>query len=174
MGIESTAHTFGVAIINEDFKILADERAVLKVEPGSGIHPQKAAEHHAEKASKVIIKALKGAKVSMEQITGIAYSAGPGLGPALRIGATSARALAFYFKKPIYPVHHAIGHIELAIKLTQAKNPLVVLVSGGHTAITAFNDGKWRVYGETLDISLGNLIDQFARELNLPFPGGPA
>ena len=173
LGIESTAHTFGVAIIDEDFTVLADERSTLDVPLGSGIHPQKAAEHHAQNACRLIISALNKANISPDKLAGIAYSAGPGLGPALRVGATAARALSILFKKPIYAVHHAIGHIELAIKFTNSIDPLVVLVSGGHTAITAFSDGKWRIYGETLDITLGNLIDQFARELGLPFPGGP-
>lgn len=173
LGIESTAHTFGVSIIDENFNILADERSVLKVEAGSGIHPQKAAEFHSKNVSKAILTALREANCGIREISGIAYSAGPGLGPVLRIGATTARALACYFSKPIYPVHHAIGHIELAVKLTNSEDPLVVLVSGGHTAITAFNSGRWRIYGETLDITLGNLIDQFAREIGLPFPGGP-
>ena len=173
LGIESTAHTFGVAIIDENFTVLADERSTLDVPLGSGIHPQKAAEHHAQNACRLITSALKKANISPDKLSGIAYSAGPGLGPALRVGATTARALSLLFKKPIYAIHHAIGHIELAIKLTKSTDPLVVLVSGGHTAITAFSDGKWRIYGETLDITLGNLIDQFARELGLPFPGGP-
>lgn len=173
LGIESTAHTFGVALIDENFRIVADSRSVVKVESGSGIHPQKAAEQLSSKAVKTLVEALKQSGVKLREVSGVAYSAGPGLGPVLRIGATISRAISYFYDKPIFPVHHAIGHIELAIKLTNAKDPLVVLVSGGHTAITAFSHGRWRIYGETLDITLGNLLDHFAREVGLPFPGGP-
>ena len=71
------------------------------------------------------------------------------------------------------PVHHAIAHIEIAAQMTGASDPLVVLVSGGHTTITAFAGGRWRIFGETEDITLGNLLDMFAREVPLPTPGGP-
>jgi glycoprotease/Kae1 family metallohydrolase len=70
-------------------------------------------------------------------------------------------------------VNHAIGHIEIGTLTTGARDPLVVLVSGGHTAILAFSGDKWRVFGETEDITLGNLYDMFAREINLPSPAGP-
>lgn len=173
LGIESTAHTFGVALVNGRGEIIADRRATLKVPAGSGIHPQEAAEHHSRVASKVIKAVLDDANVRVKEVSGIAFSAGPGLGPSLRIGAAAARLLSCAFSKPLYPVHHAIGHVELSIKLTGAWDPLVVLVSGGHTSIIAFSRQRWRVYGETLDITLGNLIDQFAREVGLPFPGGP-
>jgi glycoprotease/Kae1 family metallohydrolase len=84
-----------------------------------------------------------------------------------------ARALAIWLDKPLVPIHHAIGHIEIASFATKARDPLVVLVSGGHTTITAFAGGRWRVFGETEDITLGNLYDMFAREANLSSPGGP-
>jgi N6-L-threonylcarbamoyladenine synthase len=70
-------------------------------------------------------------------------------------------------------VNHAIGHIEIGILTTGATDPLVVLVSGGHTAIAAFSGGRWRIFGETEDITLGNLFDMFAREVDLPSPAGP-
>jgi len=173
LGIESTAHTFAVAIVNEDFKILADERAVYQPLGVAGIDPHDAAEHHSQAAPTILKNAFKKAGLSIRDITGIAYSMGPGLGPALRIGATIARALSFKYKIPLYPVHHAIGHIELVRTFFSLKNPLIVLVSGGHTTITGFADGRWRVYGETLDITIGNLLDMFAREVGIGFPGGP-
>src|SRR5208337_1135310 len=98
---------------------------------------------------------------------------GPGLGPCLRVGATVARSVASYFQIPLIPVNHAIGHIEIGILTTGAKDPLVVLVSGGHTAIAAFSGGRWRIFGETEDITIGNLYDMFAREIELPSPAGP-
>lgn len=173
LGIESTAHTFGVGIIDNHLNILADIRSILKPSETLGIDPGEAAEHHARVCINVLKNALEEANLSIEDIDIIAFSKGPGLGPALRIGATLARALAFKYNKPIYPVHHGLGHIELTIHLVKMRDPLVLLVSGGHTAILAYNQGRWRIYGETLDISVGNLFDAFARKLGIGFPGGP-
>ncbi|MEM3061240.1 MAG: KEOPS complex N(6)-L-threonylcarbamoyladenine synthase Kae1 [Candidatus Bathyarchaeia archaeon] len=172
LGIESTAHTFGASIVSIDKKILSDVKDVYSPLPGKGIHPREAAQHHCNISYRVILEAFEKAKVKPKDLDVIAFSAGPGLGPALRAGATVARAIATFLKKPLVPVHHAIGHIEIAIMLKKAKDPLVVLVSGGHTAITACVDRRWRIFGETEDITLGNLLDMFAREVDLPFPGG--
>ena len=111
-------------------------------------------------------------QVKINDLDMIAYAGGPGLGPFLRVGAVVARALSSYYNIPIYPVNHAIGHIELGKLLTGAKNPLVLLVSGGHTMLLAFSSGKWRVFGETLDITLGQLLDQFVRSLGFASPCG--
>jgi len=102
----------------------------------------------------------------------ISYAGGPGLGPCLRVGAVVSRALASYYEIPIFPVNHALGHIELGKMLTGAKNPLVLLVSGGHTMLLAFLNKKWRVFGETLDITLGQLLDQFGRSIGFASPCG--
>jgi glycoprotease/Kae1 family metallohydrolase len=84
-----------------------------------------------------------------------------------------ARALSVYLIVPLIPVNHAIGHIEIGALNTGASDPLVVLVSGGHTAIVAFSGKRWRTFGETEDITIGNVFDMFAREINLPSPAGP-
>ena len=173
LGIESTAHTFAIGIIDEDINILADVRDTAKSGTTLGIDPKLTAEHHANIAVDILKKALEKAEISLNEITAVAYSKGPGLGPALRIGATLARAIAFKYNKPLYPVHHGLGHVELTTIKLGFKDPLIVIVSGGHTSILSFNYGRWRVYGETLDITLGNLIDMFARKLGIPFPGGP-
>jgi len=110
--------------------------------------------------------------VSITDLDIISYAAGPGLGPCLRVGAVVSRALASYYKIPIFPVNHALGHIELGKMLTGAKNPLVLLVSGGHTMLLAFLNKKWRVFGETLDITLGQLLDQFGRSIGFASPCG--
>ncbi len=91
----------------------------------------------------------------------------------LRVGAVVARSLASYYNIPIYPVNHALGHIEFGKLLTGAKNPLVLLVSGGHTMLLAFLIKQWRVFGETLDITLGQLLDQFGRSIGFASPCGP-
>jgi N6-L-threonylcarbamoyladenine synthase len=117
-------------------------------------------------------EAVSLTSLKMEQIDIIGYSAGPGLGPCLRIGAVLARLLSTYYRKPLVPVNHALAHIELGSYLTGARNPLVVLVSGGHTMILLYINKRWRIFGETLDITLGQLLDQFGRSLGFSSPCG--
>ena len=164
LGIESTAHTFSCAVLEKKGKhgkICSDVRKIYRPPEGEGIHPREASRHHIESSAEVLSECLQKAKVRIEDLDLIAYAAGPGLGPCLRVGAVVARSLSAYYQIPIYPVNHAIGHIELGKLLTGAKNPLVLLVSGGHTMLLAFMMNKWRVFGETLDITLGQLLDQF-------------
>lgn len=175
LGIESTAHTFSCAIIEKKGKkgkILSDVRKIYRPPDGQGIHPREASRHHIEISSTVLSDCLKEAKIPITDVDIVAYAAGPGLGPCLRVGAVVARSLASYYKIPIYPVNHAIGHIELGKLLTGAENPLVLLVSGGHTMILAFLNKQWRVFGETLDITLGQLLDQFGRSIGFASPCG--
>ncbi|MEM2850636.1 MAG: KEOPS complex N(6)-L-threonylcarbamoyladenine synthase Kae1 [Candidatus Bathyarchaeia archaeon] len=174
LGIESSAHTLGVSISSSDKGILSDVKAVYKPPLGKGIHPREAAQHHCDAIARVIERAFHESGIKWSEIDIVAYCKGPGLGPCLRVGATAARALACYLKVPLVPVHHAVGHIEIATLTTGSKDPLVVLVSGGHTCIAAFADRRWRIFGETEDITLGNLLDMFAREAGLPAPGGSA
>lgn len=173
MGIESTAHTFGVAVIDDEFNILSDVRRVYSPKKTLGIDPKEAAEHHSRVAADIVKKAMEKAGLAFSDLSGISYSMGPGMGPCLRIGATVSRFLSEYHDIPLYPVHHGLGHVEITAQLLGLDDPLVLLISGGHTAILGFSDGRWRVYGETLDITLGNLLDMFAREAGIPFPGGP-
>ena len=175
LGIESTAHTFSCAILekkNGTGKILSDIRKIYRPAEGEGIHPREASRHHIENSHNVLSDCLSEAKVKITDLDIISYAAGPGLGPCLRVGAVVARSLASYYKIPIYPVNHAIGHIELGKLLTGATNPLVLLVSGGHTMLLAFLNKQWRVFGETLDITLGQLLDQFGRSIGFASPCG--
>lgn len=120
----------------------------------------------------MLSKALKEAAVKIEDVDAVAFSQGPGLGPCLRVGAVVARSVSAYYKKPLIPVNHAVAHIELAAMLTGASDPLVLLVSGGHTVITAFTARRWRVFGETLDLTIGQMIDQFGRAAGYASPFG--
>jgi N6-L-threonylcarbamoyladenine synthase len=175
LGIESTAHTFSCAILEKKGKkgkILSDIRKIYRPPDGEGIHPREASRHHAENSPEVLSECLQKAGLKMNDLDIISYAAGPGLGPCLRIGAVVARSLASYYKIPVYPVNHALGHIELGKMLTGAKDPLVLLVSGGHTMILAFLSKKWRVFGETLDITLGQLLDQIGRSAGFASPCG--
>lgn len=177
LGIESTAHTFGAAVVEDSethgFRILSDKKDVYKAPEGSGIHPREASRHHVETCSGVIESALREANVRVPQLDFISYSAGPGLGPCLRVGGVVARSLAEYFKKPIVPTNHAIGHIELGRKLLGLDDPLVLLISGGHTLLAARSAEGWRIFGETLDLTLGQLLDQLGRHFGLSSPAGP-
>jgi len=173
LGIESTAHTFGTAIASSDGRIVVNVNAKYSPPPGQGIHPRIATQHHCEVAPKILHQTLRCWNRPLKELDSIAFSAGPGLGPVLRTGATIARAMACWLRRPLVPIHHAIGHIEIAALMTEATDPLVVLVSGGHTTITAFAERRWRVFGETEDITVGNLLDMLARETGLQTPGGP-
>lgn len=173
LGIESTAHTFGASVASTDGRILSDVKRVYVPLTGRGIHPREAAQHHSSIADAVIRDAVNEARVSPKDLDGVAVALGPGLGPTLRIGATLARAIASKLRIPLIPVHHAIGHIEIGALTTDSRDPLVVLLSGGHTTIAAFASRRWRIYGETEDITVGNLLDMFARSAGLASPGGP-
>ena len=172
LGIESTAHTFGASLVDDDGQIITDVKSTYRPPAGVGIHPRKAAEHHVEVSDSIVGKAITLPDGSRTDPDIIAYAAGPGLGPCLRIGATIARALSSYLLKPLVPVHHGVAHLDIAMSIGNAHDPLAVLLSGGHTAILVHSDRKWKVYGETQDITLGNVLDMFAREAKLPSPGG--
>lgn len=171
LGVESTAHTVSCALLDDD-TILSDIRQVYKPPEGEGIHPREASRHHVEEGPGVLSACLAEAGIHIDDVDMVAYAAGPGLGPCLRVGAVMARAISVNHNIPIYPVHHAIGHIDLGMMLTGAADPLVLLVSGGHTMILAFLSKQWRVFGETLDITLGQLLDQFGRSMGLASPCG--
>ena len=171
LGIESTAHTFGASVV-DDSKVLSDVKTVYKPPAGAGIHPREASRHHTETAASVIRDALTKAGAKPNELRFVAYSMGPGLGPCLRVGAVVARTLASYLRIPLVPVNHAVGHIELGALLTAASDPVVLLVSGGHTTICAYAAGRWRIFGETLDLTVGQLLDQFGREAGYSSPCG--
>jgi len=166
LGIESTADDFSVGIASFEGEILANVIDAYLPEEG-GIHPREAAQHHSQVASKVIAKAFEDAGLKPNDITVIAFSQGPGLGPCLRTGATAARALASYLKIPLVGVNHCVAHIEIGKLVTKAKDPITLYVSGGNTIVAAYEAGRYRVFGETLDIAVGNCLDVFARKAGL-------
>jgi glycoprotease/Kae1 family metallohydrolase len=165
LGIESTADDFSVGISTFKGEILANVISAY-MPPEGGIHPREAARHHAEVANKVLEEAFQKAGIKPKDITVIAFSQGPGLGPCLRTGATVARALASYLGIPLVGVNHCVAHIEIGKLKTGAVDPVTLYVSGGNTIVAAFESGRYRVFGETLDIALGNCLDVFARELD--------
>jgi len=170
LGIESTAHTFGVGIVTSDGEILANVNYVYRPLQG-GIHPRQAAQHHSEIASRAVSEALSSAGVDPSRLDGIAFSVGPGMGPCLRVGATIARALALYLGKPLLAVNHGVAHIEIGRLVTGCRDPVVLYVAGGNTLITGYLDGRYRIFGETLDIAAGNCLDVFGIKAGIgPMP----
>jgi len=172
LGIEGTAHTVGVGIVDESCRVLANEIDMVRPQAG-GIHPREAANHHADAVVPLLRKALDAAHVDPSAVDVVAFSQGPGLGPCLRTVATAARALALALDRPLIGVNHCVAHIEIGRGTTPCEDPVLLYVSGGNTQVIAFARGRYRVFGETLDIGIGNLLDKFARECGLPFPGGP-
>lgn len=171
LGIESTAHTFGAGVI-KDKKILANARAAFQT-ASKGMIPSKVADHHVEVCAQVINDALKTSGISIKDVNLISFSRSPGIGHTLRIGAFMARVLSDLHKIPIVGVNHCIAHLEIGRLLTQAKDPIMLYASGANTQVIGYEGGKYRVFGETLDMGVGNFIDSFARDLDLGFPGGP-
>ncbi len=172
LGIESTAHTFGAAVAEErkgKIILLSNELAKYP-STKEGYIPRKMADFHAEHWRGVVEAALAGAKKPVEKIDALAYSQGPGIGHCLHAGWTATKSLSILFKKPIVPVNHTIAHVEVGKWWCRAKNPLVVYVSGGNTQIAALVSSHYRVFGETLDIGLGNFLDQVGRVLDLKPP----
>jgi universal protein Kae1 len=166
LGIESTADDFSVAIASTNGEILANVVSTYLPERG-GIHPREAARHHAEVAGEVLSEALGEASLKPGNVDIVAFSQGPGMGPCLRTGATVARALASYLDAPLVGVNHLVAHIEIGKLTTGFKDPVTLFVSGGSTIVSAFEAKRYRVFGETLDIAVGNCIDVFAREAGL-------
>ena len=172
LGIESTAHTFGVGIVTGKGKILANARSVFTTKCG-GIHPTKAKEHHEKAAESIMKDAFSQSHLTEQDIDLIAFSQGPGLPPCLLVGLKKAREIAIRNKIPLIGVNHCIAHLEIGRLLTKAKDPVLVYVSGANTQIIAYEGRKYRVFGETLDNGIGNFLDGFARALGFGFPGGP-
>ncbi len=120
-----------------------------------------------------ISEALDAARIGMKDVDVVAFSQGPGIGHCLRIGAAAARTLSLVHKKPLVGVNHCVSHLEIGKLLTAATNPVLLYVSGANTQVIAFEAGKYRIFGETLDMGVGNMLDQFARHIGIGFPGGP-
>jgi N6-L-threonylcarbamoyladenine synthase/N6-L-threonylcarbamoyladenine synthase/protein kinase Bud32 len=172
LGIEGTAHTASVGIVDESGSVLGSAADMFRP-PEGGIHPREAANHHAHLLPGLIDAAVREAGLAFGDLDLVAFSQGPGLGPCLRTAATAARALALSLAIPIMGVNHCVAHIEIGRQVTGAKDPVLLYASGGNTQVIGYSRGRYRVFGETLDIGIGNMLDKFGREVGLPFPAGP-
>ncbi|HWR63304.1 MAG TPA: bifunctional N(6)-L-threonylcarbamoyladenine synthase/serine/threonine protein kinase [Candidatus Thermoplasmatota archaeon] len=176
IGIEGTAHSIGVGIIenvNGSCRVLSNLIKTYQPVKG-GIHPREAANHHASYIASLISDSVRIANVDFAKVDLVSFSQGPGLGPCLRTAATAARALALTLEKPLMGVNHCVAHLEIGRgTVTGCRDPVLLYVSGANTQVIAFAEGKYRVFGETLDVGIGNCLDKFGRAIGLQFPCGP-
>lgn len=170
IGIECTAHTFGVGVVDKG-KVLSNVRDMYVPKSG-GIIPNESAKHHKKVAEEVYLKALESARVDDKKARAIAVSNAPGLAPCLLAGLEFAKKKAKELGVPLVPVNHCIAHLEIG-RSVGARDPVLLYASGANTQIIAYAAGKYRVFGETLDLGVGNFIDKFARGMGIGFPGGP-
>jgi bifunctional N6-L-threonylcarbamoyladenine synthase / protein kinase Bud32 len=166
LGIEGTAWNLSAALFDNDLLSLVS-RPYSPVQ--GGIHPREAAQHHASVMRDLLSEVLK----EPQKIGGIAFSQGPGLGPCLRTVATAARSLALALDVPLVGVNHCVAHVEIGCFATGCRDPIVLYASGANTQVIGYLNGRYRIFGETLDIGIGNALDKFARSKDLPHPGGP-
>ena len=174
LGIEGTAWNLSAAIVDRSDVIV--ESTSTYTPPTGGIHPREASQHHADHITSVIKQVINSAKdkgIVPSDLDAIAFSQGPGMGPCLRTVATAARAISLSLDIPLIGVNHCIAHIEVGRWKTGAEDPVVLYVSGANSQVLAYRNGKYRVFGETLDIGIGNALDKFARGVGLQHPGGP-
>lgn len=171
LGIESTAHTFGVAVMKDKKELSSASGTFTTIE--GGMNPPVVARHHIELKDKLLKKAVEDAKIEFEDIGLISFSKGPGLAPCLHVGRNFAVELAKKLKIPLIGVNHICAHLEVGRMITGTKDPVFVFVSGANSQIIAHEGGKYRVFGETLSIGMGNALDKFGRIVGLGFPAGP-
>lgn len=146
----------------------------MKIKFFIGFLPRETAQHHREHVLPVLKEALEKANLTLKDVDVICYTKGPGMGAPLTVAALVARTVAQIYNKPIIAVNHCVGHIEMGRLITNSINPIVLYVSGGNTQVIAYSQQKYRIFGETIDIAVGNCLDRFARLLNLsndPSPG---
>ncbi|KAI9369481.1 Gcp-like domain-containing protein [Aspergillus egyptiacus] len=179
IGLEGSANKLGVGIMlhpsdRSTPQVLANIRHTYVSPPGEGFLPKDTARHHRSWVVKLVRKALKEARISVDDVNCICYTKGPGMGAPLQSVAVAARTLSLLWGKELVGVNHCVGHIEMGRLITGASNPVVLYVSGGNTQVIAYSSQRYRIFGETLDIAVGNCLDRFARTLHIsndPAPG---
>ena len=174
LGIEGSANKIGVGIVTSEGEILSNPRKTYITPPGQGFVPKPTAEYHRNQVLEILNEALDLAKISLKEIDVFCYTKGPGMAQPLSVGALVVRTLSLMYNKPIIGVNHCVGHIEMGRLVTKAKNPTILYVSGGNTQVIAYSEKRYRIFGETIDIAVGNCLDRFARLINLsndPSPG---
>lgn len=190
LGLEGSANKLGVGILkhpvlpqHEDSdlsydchaEILANVRDTYVTPPGEGFLPRDTARHHKNWCVRLIKKALQDASITNPalDIDVICFTKGPGMGAPLHSVVIAARTCSLLWNVPLIGVNHCVGHIEMGREITKAVNPVVLYVSGGNTQVIAYSEKRYRIFGETLDIAIGNCLDRFARTLKIPNAPSP-
>ncbi len=178
LGIETSCDETAVGIVEDRLRVRANVIAsqVDLHAPYGGVVPEVAARAHLELLQPAIDRALVEAGARLDDLGGVAVTAGPGLVGALLVGVAGAKALALARDLPLIGVNHLQAHVVAAqLEYGDIEPPLVALVvSGGHTSLVLLGeDGRYRELGATLDDAAGEAFDKIARFIGLPFPGGP-
>ncbi|MGB5939916.1 MAG: tRNA (adenosine(37)-N6)-threonylcarbamoyltransferase complex transferase subunit TsaD [Rhodanobacter sp.] len=184
LGIESSCDETGVAVLRWEPDapgrgLLAHtlySQIKLHADYG-GVVPELASRDHVRKLLPLIREALAQAGLSVRDLGGVAYTAGPGLVGALLVGASAGRALAWALGVPAIGVHHMEGHLLAPLLEDDPPAPpfVALLVSGGHSMLVEVQAiGEYRILGDTLDDAAGEAFDKTAKLMGLPYPGGPA
>lgn len=179
LGIEGSANKIGIGVLrydpsDETYHILANPRKTYVAPTGHGFLPKQTAWHHQQHVVPLVRAALQEANITLSQMAAICFTQGPGMGAPLQSCVIAARTLSLLFDIPLIGVNHCVGHIEMGRIACRATNPVVLYVSGGNTQVIAYSNQRYRIFGETIDIAVGNCLDRFARVLHLsndPSPG---
>ena len=178
LAIESSCDETAAAVVKNGREVLSNvisSQIALHTLYG-GVVPEIASRKHIEKINQVVQAALDEANVTLDDITAIGVTYGPGLVGALLVGVAEAKAIAYAAKKPLVGVHHIEGHIAANfIEHKDLEPPFFSLVvSGGHTHLVRVKDyGKFDIIGRTRDDAAGQAFDKVARAIGLGYPGGP-
>lgn len=178
LGIESSCDETGLAVYDTDAGLLSHAlfSQIDLHQAYGGVVPELASRDHIHRVLPLIREVLASAQLRLNDIDGIAYTAGPGLIGALLVGAAAARALAWSLDVPSIGVHHMEGHLLAPLLETGAPEPpfVALLVSGGHTQLIEVKAiGEYLLLGDTLDDAVGEAFDKSAKLMGLPYPGGP-
>ena len=178
LAIESSCDETAASVVKNGRTVLSNvisSQIALHTQFG-GVVPEIASRKHMEKINQVISQALSDAGMTLEEMTAVAVTYGPGLVGALLVGVAEAKAIAWAAKKPLVPVHHIEGHISANfIEHPDLEPPFICLVvSGGHTHLVVVKDyGKFEILGRSRDDAAGEAFDKVARAVGLGYPGGP-
>lgn len=178
LAIESSCDETAASVVKNGRQVLSNvisSQIELHTVYG-GVVPEIASRKHIEKINQVIENALTEANVTLDEITAIAVTYGPGLVGALLVGVAEAKALAYAAKKPLIGVHHIEGHVSANFIENQELEPpfVCLIVSGGHTHLVVVKDyGEFEIIGRTRDDAAGEAFDKVARAVGLGYPGGP-
>ena len=181
LGIESSCDETAASIVRENqdgsIEILSNivSSQIKEHKPFGGVVPELAARSHVEKIDVIIEKAINESGISIETITGVATTAGPGLLVCLMVGMSAGKTIATFLKKPFIAINHLEGHALSPRLIQKIKFPyLLLLISGGHSQFLEVQGvNKYKRLGTTIDDALGEAFDKTAKILGIDFPGGP-